>query len=184
MQRLDLQPNVTTDRVHAETASLISDFIVSVLSSASNSSLAALTAQTRLATSLNITRAFLDPMILALRQVPWSFHLIKSIKESGKHLFRAWNSELLPAHCPYYPAWPLENPKFPRVPGETNDCVCGTPWASFAATIMSGLDQRLYPVVNADAIHDVRGLLLDLPLFFKCCRYQALSSPTSLDRLL
>jgi hypothetical protein len=37
--------------------------------------------------------------------------------------------------------------------GPERDCICGTPWTSVAASIMSGLDQSKYTVVNTDAIH-------------------------------
>lgn len=140
LKKLDFVPKIPTPKIHAEISRVIADFLCTLDSSTCSGDIS----MSRLAKDLSRTEEFLKPMLKALEL------------EAAPHLYRTCNSDRLPAHCPYYAAWPPEVPKYPRFPNETSECTCGIPWSSVAIQMMAGLDATKYPVVNNDAVHDVR----------------------------
>jgi hypothetical protein len=106
---MDLKPSVPTSEIHNTMSEIVSDFLVSAIVSLEPSRKASLAARSRLVQRLESTRSFLDPMLTALYQ------------EAAPHLYRACNSDYLPAHCPVYAAWPPETEDFPRIANETED---------------------------------------------------------------
>jgi len=95
----------------------------------------------RLAEREQATAVFLAPLLAALKQ------------EGSYYIKKPCNSDHPAPHCPFYPAWPLQDE---RTPSTDTDCFCGVPWVEqVAVPMMAGLPGDKYPVVARDAPHDV-----------------------------
>ncbi|KAJ3299662.1 hypothetical protein HDV03_002828, partial [Kappamyces sp. JEL0829] len=136
VKRLDLKADIATAQAHDMVSLVVSEFLCLQRSACldRSDSAAALVAK------VQSTRTLLGPMIEAFRM------------EGSPNLFTPCNSDHPSPHCPYYAAWP---PQANRTASPNTSCICGVPFSSVAANIMSGLDPSVYPLTSLDAIHDV-----------------------------
>ena len=137
VKKLDLKADVDIATAHQAIAQTVVDHICSV----TKKSCDFVESLRSLQQKVEFTRQFLDPMIQGYRM------------EGSPKLFNACNSDTPSPHCPFYPTWPPQTKD--RISSTDDQCICGVPFSSIAAAIMSGLDQSKYPIVNVDAIHDV-----------------------------
>lgn len=98
VKNLDLLPDIETAEAHDQVSALVSHFLC-IHHSSGTCALAA-SAQT-LAVKVQQTRVFVDPMIQAFEM------------EGSPHLYHSCNSDRPAAHCPFYPAWPLQESRPP-----------------------------------------------------------------------
>lgn len=89
--------------------------------------------------------------------VDYVMPLVAALELEGSwHLKPACNSDHPVPHCPFYPAWPLQSDQERSPATEDSDCWCGSTWSEkVSMPAMAGLANTPFPVLNADAFHDV-----------------------------
>lgn len=131
VQKRDLKPEVTEEDAHKAIAQVTVEFMRFLLEDVPVSS-----------SFQEETKALVQPLIRSMEM------------EGSYHLQRPCNSDHPSPHCPFYPAWPLQDY---REPSDDGECTCGSPWIQQRPmAIMGGLENVSYYVV--DAFHNVKDI--------------------------